>query len=58
MSYVRIPKENYEKALEQLAANIELAQEAKARIESTLRDSRRRRKLREARLRRAGLLRD
>jgi multidrug resistance efflux pump len=58
MSYVKIPKENYDKALEELSASIELARKAKARIESTLRTSRRDRERREANLRRAGLLRD
>jgi prefoldin subunit 5 len=58
MSYVKIPKENYDKALEVLEGMIEEARKARASINSTLRDSRRNREQMEARLRRAGLLRD
>lgn len=58
MSYVKIPKENYEKALEELESSVELAKETKAMIERTLRESRRRSERRRAILRRAGILRD
>lgn len=58
MSYVKISKEDYEKIRKELARGIEIAEAAEADIERTLRESRRLREERDARLRRAGLLRD
>jgi hypothetical protein len=58
MSYVKIPKENYDKALEELERAAEIARKTRADIDRTLRGSRERREQIEAKLRRAGLLPD
>jgi hypothetical protein len=58
LSYVKIRKENYDKALEELERAVELARKTRADIDLTLRGSRERREKIEARLRRAGLLPD
>lgn len=58
MSYVKIPKENYDKLLEVLASSVEEAEKASAQIKQTLRDAEKESERRREVFRRAGLLRD
>ncbi|HKO38401.1 MAG TPA: hypothetical protein VJU14_08540 [Solirubrobacterales bacterium] len=58
MSYVKIPKENYDKLLEVFESMIEEADKASARIKQTLREAEKESERRREVFRRAGLLRD
>jgi prephenate dehydrogenase len=58
MSYVKIPKENYDKVLEVLESMRKEAAEARAEIRQTLREAEKESERRQKVFRRAGLLRD